>query len=1173
MKNIFSKSISALALAGLAILSAGCVEEIPAVNDELALGRCLTPTEGSVSVNPNDGQTVTFTWTTSKGPSNYLIEIFEGEETANPDDVFAGDPTETLAPETSPASIVLPSDAYWFARVKARKEGLGDSKWLAFPSPIGTYEVKPSVNPEIVSRTSETITVAWTQVDGFVVDHVRVSPNPDPDATSAYKRYEDMPDVEEGAVGSYTVAGLEPSTKYTVAVHYKSANRGEVYAWTRPSLDGATVVDNSEKLLAALKDGAPVISVEYSDTPYVLYELDATEAKVDAVISPSATGQLRIVGNGTEDGKMPVVSGVLNIPNGVKELHLEGIAFDGENYSFSHPVVLAKGISDAISSITMLNCNVTSYKAGFFYYDSGTATLGDLLFKNIMVSDIQGSGGNAFDIRSDVEISRIDVLESTFTNGMRTFFRIDKAKVASMAFNRNTVNNLCFVDDGNNKGLFYIGAGKGQVSIPVFEMTRNLFLNLDGHATRTVFFSDETGVPNKISSNYYYKLGPGFWAKDDVNASGAGKLSQSAGLSDGGAILAGDPCENSAEGNLYVKKTSEVFGKGIGDPRWFENYTPVPESLELTPVEYGKVWNLTDTKMFGKAVDKNIVRDGLRFFVSNTPFNVTETGLEFTGEGVTESTGVPSDGAVAFKVNGPGSVIISVAKSKKGTSNDHLTVALGDADGRNASVKGSAPVDVNKVKVAFPMIAAGEEQIVYLYGCGPVILTAMQWSEDTDTGAPAILDTPVLSIDQPSVDDTYTGDVTVSWQEVSSAGSYKVTVNGEESSVNVPAYVFRPATMKPGKYEVTVQALPAEGDLAKEPSEISEKLVFEIKETLKPVSAAVPTSWGNDYFASAIVNYGTGDLTEGFVTGNLSYITGGGKFKFGENEVEINGTNGKYSRVQIGGTGAAGTKASMQFIAGGPGKLTLTAIAGGDETEKNRVLAVAIGDQNAGTIALPLLRSEGVVTGTIDCSSASAGSLINIYSQNKGINVFEIVWTPAGYDPDAGIPFDETAINEAYMMDLSEYTPEDITEDTQKGKLTWLASSSAKVTFEASRVKFNGGATIGDDGIPVARACRFKITKPGVITHKIISSSSSDATRMATVILVKETSAGQEVVTLYNEFAATSSSADAVLTEVTSAHLDGAVKSVDVYVFSGKNPDTGKSTAVNVHALGFAPAN
>ncbi len=1171
MKNIFSKSISALALAGLAILSAGCVEEIPAVNDELALGRCLTPTEGAVSVNPNDGQTVTFTWTTSKGPSNYLIEIFEGEETANPDDVFAGDPTETLAPETSPASIVLPSDAYWFARVKARKEGIGDSKWLAFPSPIGTYEVKPSVNPEIVSRTSETITVAWTQVDGFVVDHIRVSPNPDQDATSAYKRYEDMPDVKEGAVGRYTVAGLEPSTKYTVAVHYKSANRGEVYAWTRPSLDGATVVDNSEKLLAALKDGAPVISVEYSDTPYVLYEPDATEAKVDVVISPSATGQLKIVGNGTEDGKMPVVSGVLNIPNGVKELHLEGIAFDGENYSFSHPVVLAKGISDAISSITMLNCNVTSYKAGFFYYDSGTATLGDLLFKNIMVSDIQGSGGNAFDIRSDVEISRIDVLESTFMNGMRTFFRIDKAKVASMAFNRNTVNNLCFVDDGNNKGLFYIGAGKGQVSIPVFEMTRNLFLNLDGHATRTVFFSDETGVPNKISSNYYYKLGPGFWAKDDVNASGAGKLSQSAGLSDGGAILAGDPCENSAEGNLYVKKTSEVFGKGIGDPRWFENYTPVPESLELTPVEYGKVWNLTDTKMFGKAVDKNIVRDGLRFFVSNTPFNVTETGLEFTGEGVTESTGVPSDGAVAFKVNGPGSVIISVARSKKGTSNDHLTVALGDADGRNASVKGSAPVDVNKVKVAFPMIAAGEEQIVYLYGCGPVILTAMQWSEDTDTGAPAILDTPVLNIDQPSVDDTYTGDVTVSWQEVSSAGSYKVTVNGEESSVNTPKYVFRTATMKPGKYEVTVQALPAEGDLAKEPSEISEKLVFEIKETLKPVSAAVPTVWDNEYFGGVKSFVGDDAAADGvkddFVFGNLKYLAGGGSFKFAQTEIK----GVKYNRVQSG-SGTAGVKACYQIMVPGPGTLTVSAISSGDPRKFN----VALGETLIQTFDAPG-KSDAPATESIvfTAEQITAPAVINVYSSGGSVNYFSFKWTPAGYDPDAGIPFDETAINEAYMTDYSDAAKYPngnwiaAGESKTVDKITYKALSEKAFASEISkpRLKPQAKSEVGSDGIPTGGFASFRITMPGTVTFKMISGNTDDApNRFVHIVMAKKVGDNIEVVPLYEAPSDPKGSDPARTLEITKEHLEGTKETATVFFYCSGN-------AVNFHALGFAPAN
>ncbi len=1173
INNIFSKFVSALSLAAFAAVMSGCVEEIPAVNEELELGRCLAPTTASVSVSHADGQTVTFTWTTSKGPSNYVIEIFEGAEDALAEDIFAGTPAKVLEPQTSPESIVLESDKYYFARVKAHKEGLEDSRWCTFPYPFGTYEVKSSLSPEVVSRTSDEITVSWTQTDVYSVDHIRVSPNPDPDATTAYKRYEDVESVAEGSKGSYTVKGLAPSTKYTIAVHYKSANRGEVYAWTKPSAEGATVVDNSEKLIAALKDGAPVIQIEYSDVPYQLYTAEG-DVRTDVAIAPSADGQFRIVGNGTADGRMPTLTGVLNIPDGTKELYLEGISFDGDGYSFSHPIVINKGISTAITSIRMVNCNVTSYKAGFFYYDSGTANIGDLVFNNIMVSDILGDGGNAFDIRCAVEINNIEIVESTFTNGMRTFVRIDKATVNSMKFNRNTVNNLCYVDNGNNKGLFYIGAGKGQVVIPVFEMTKNLFLNLNGHATRTVFFSDDKGVPTRISSNYYYKLGAGFWAKDDENPTGAGKLTKASGLADGGVVLAGDPCEDSAEGNLYLKKTSEAYGKGIGDPRWLENYTPVPEDLTLAPVAYGKVWDLTDTRTYGKTVKENMVRDGLRFFVSNTIFNVAETGLEFTAEATIESTGVPSDGAVAFKVNGPGSVILTVDKSKLGSYNDHLTVALGDAEGKTASVKGSAPVGVSKVKVAFPTIAAGEEQIVYLYGCGPVVLSAMQWSDDTNTGGSATLETPVLTIDQAVVDDTFTGNVTVSWQPVSSAASYKVMVNGEETSVTSPEYVLKPASMKPGRYAVTVQALPAADDLSKEPSEISDEIVFEIKETLKPVSSAVPTVWANDYFASAITDYGTGDLTEGFITGNMSYITGGGKFKFGENEVVLNGVNGKYARVQIGGTGAAGTKASMQFIAGGPGKLTVTAIAGGDETEKNRVLAVAVGNQDAGSIDMPLNRSEGVVTATIDCASATAGSLVNIYSKNKGINVFEITWTPAGYDPDAGIPFDETAVNDAYMTDYSDATKYPngdwiaAGESKTVDKITYKALSAKAFASEISkpRLKPQGKSEIGEDGIPTGGFASFRITKPGTVTFKMISGNTSDApNRFVHIILVKKVGENTEIKELYKAASDPNGSDPARTLDITKEDLDGTKETATVYFYCSGN-------AVNFHALGFTPS-
>ncbi|MBO5195423.1 MAG: hypothetical protein J6B62_11100, partial [Bacteroidales bacterium] len=98
INNIFSKFVSALSLAAFAAVMSGCVEEMPAVNEELELGRCLAPTTASVSVSHADGQTVTFTWTTSKGPSNYVIEIFEGAEEALAEDVFAGTPIKVLEP-------------------------------------------------------------------------------------------------------------------------------------------------------------------------------------------------------------------------------------------------------------------------------------------------------------------------------------------------------------------------------------------------------------------------------------------------------------------------------------------------------------------------------------------------------------------------------------------------------------------------------------------------------------------------------------------------------------------------------------------------------------------------------------------------------------------------------------------------------------------------------------------------------------------------------------------------------------------------------------------------------------------------------------------------------------------------------------------------------------------
>ena len=73
MKRIFS-IISGVALLLSAGLFTGCApEEIP-INEEVALGRCLTPTKLETKVV--NGEFVEFTWTKSNGATAFVLELF-----------------------------------------------------------------------------------------------------------------------------------------------------------------------------------------------------------------------------------------------------------------------------------------------------------------------------------------------------------------------------------------------------------------------------------------------------------------------------------------------------------------------------------------------------------------------------------------------------------------------------------------------------------------------------------------------------------------------------------------------------------------------------------------------------------------------------------------------------------------------------------------------------------------------------------------------------------------------------------------------------------------------------------------------------------------------------------------------------------------------------------------
>ena len=1177
-------------------LAAGCVEQIPPVIEDLELSSVLTPSEAYASVSATDGNTVTFTWTNSNAATEYLLQIyqFSADKKIQPalgeitEEMLSGMVPEevTVTPAESgtstSASLELEREFSYYARVRAQNPDLSPSKWAVFPYPIDTYSVMDPVEAvNLVERTSNSITVSWTlaadDTDG--ITEIRVSPNPD-NSDEAYKVYP----VEAGAT-QCVVDHLKPSTRYTVAVHYKSANRGEVKAWTRPELGSAISVSDTGAFRQALREAAdaesPIqISVAYNGgVPYDMGKMDVVgpvevygEQTLDGA-SPVVLGYFEMAVPGTtynytdcSDPQNPVPGSVENIL-GATLLKVEALSLDGNGYEYGSLISFGAAFpAESVVEVSVKNNEITGYQKGLFSIDNASKTVnfGEIRFESNIISDIQGSGGDGFDIRSENSISSIVFRNNTITDGMRTFFRLDAGTIGSFEFSHNTVNNLCF-GTSNNDGLFKVVA----TVTDAFFLKDNLFLNNNNSESNTVLFSSKTtSLPTDVSGNFFYNNSPKFFYAGGSGERAHKEFLQADAIADGGAMLNADPCYDSGKG-IFNVTSQAVLAAEAGDPRWLEDYVPEPDK-PLEPAVYGAYWNLTDTDTFDDVIDASCVRGNLKFIVKSNPINVTESGFEFTAEPTFDFNGVPDDCTVAFLVDGPGSVILSSVASESGSDNDHITVALGPEDGSSVEVHGAVYAGEEGAKIAFPNILEGERHLVYLYGCDPIVMTQLSWVEDTNTGEAPVLETPTnlaFSDGNSTVDDTFEGDVTLTWDAVTYAGSYTVTVTGPdgvptESSVTEPSFVLTPSSMSPGAYTITVQAIPAETDLSREPSEVSEPVTFTVKETLKPVY--VETTWGADYFTRLEAFLGAEEaatgVAEDFVFENLGYVSGGAAVKIG--------TTGGAKRVQTGG-GTAGVKASWQIMVGGPGTLVVNAISSGDP----RKVVVALDEAELGEYDAPGKEASPVDI-TVEIPDAVAGSIVNVYSSSGSINFMSFTWIPG----PTGEIYDPEAINEEYHADFSDATKfpaGDYEEAKLVDKISYVGGSGKKITFDpgSKRVKFNGGPDLDENGIPENRYASFKITKPGIIYHYLRSSSGDDAKRNVTILLTKTVGGVLEKVELYSGMAPTGSG-DAMELEVTAEHLAGADAAATIYFFNdqSKVPDNPDGKAVNIYQLGFKPA-
>ena len=1174
VQSILSIAFSAIALS---VLATGCVDEMPEVLEDMNLSRVLTPSSTAATVSTEDGHTVTFSWTNSNTATRYIVQVFRfntGEAPASADlvteellsgmipDEYSVDPSESGS-STSTVISLEPEYSY-YARVCARNEdsGQGDSKWAAFPYPIDTYTVMdPVKSVTVTERTSTSISIAWELEDGDEgINQIRVSPNP-VDPSAAYLSVTVEADQRSAVVGGGEF-NLEPSVRYTIAVHNNSANRGTVYAWTRPDSEGAVPVSDTSAFKQALIEAA-----DY-DNPPLKIRVAYNGGEPYEMGSMDILGPVEIYGEQTVEGESPVIIGYFNMRSpgisytytdytdpaapventvdnilGATSLRAEALSFSGNSYELGRNITFAEDFpAEQPVSVSVVNCEISGYSNGMFYDNSKAVNFDSIDYESVLVSDISGDGGDSFDVRAANTINSIEFTNSTFTDGMRTFIRIDQATVGSLTFDHNTVNNLCWIDNGNNKGLFNI---RGTVSSS-FVITDNVFLNLDGCPSRTVMFpAQATAFPTSVSGNYYYNLADTFFytASGDPSAE---EFPESVAISGGGAVLTSDPCHDSGRGVFNVTSAS-VLASGAGDPRWLTEYVEQPDP-ELVPVEYGYTWDLTDTDTFYDVIDESCVRGNTRFIVASNPINVTEDGFEFTAEPGFEYAGTPNDCAMAFLVDGPGSVVLSAVAD--GSTNDHITVAYGPADGSSAEVAGAVYAGASRTRVVFADFNAGEQRLVYVYACGPIILSELSWIEDTQTAGTTPLDTPAnLTLSAASAGDD-AGTVSLTWDAVGNAGSYVVKYVGPRPSdvdsvtVTSAQYDFSPASLSTGVYSFSVRALKAETDLSHEDSEYSEAVTFTKTETLSPVTASASTTWGNDDFQFMSEMAGTDQnftpSWESFVYNNLEY--------YANNTIRFAVSDGLYCFQYPGSSNNPPNRRYLRFLASGNGTLSVTF----DATASGRNLMVMV-DGVIGEPHEAPTEERGTFTESV---TASNGSEIILFS-DASLRVFEITWTPEGFDPDAGIPSDPEAIEETTDI-ISSFEPgverilatagQSVTID----KVTYTAKSDKDIKWDGERIKLQGASEVNENGMPVGNVISFKVTKPGTIKYYIRSGSSGDEQREVKIDLVKN---GSEITNIYTGFAPTP------------GYKEGSESSVEI------TPDLLSNTNSSVTVNIYAPTN
>ena len=813
MKNSYKKLFGGLFMLG-AVCFAGC-HQPDAEIDTLDYSRALQPLNFTAAVDRETGYDVNFSWTVAE-KTDYVLSIQE----VNEEGAAIGSPIEEeilAAAAETPYKVTLTPERIYKATLQAfsaTNPNLPGSL-LVEAGPVETYYVMESLNPELVTRTMNSITVKWTNDDGDATQLSKIEAVPLDAASGAAKGSVEI-DAETLAAGEATVGNLTPSTQYVVTLYYSKSTRGGVTAWTAPDTEGATPVESSEALMQAIKDGAEKILVAASADPYVIDFGEPTEDNKTPNPLSAWTKNFTIYGEIGADGAVPEVQGLaLTLKPGteaIETIRIENLLLDGAGEGVL--VTFDTGAALSVGSYVVRNCEVTNYEKGLIYRGSGDKELNvsEILFEGLYIHDVNASGsggGDLFDLRAGT-YGTFTLKNSTIIDAGRTFVFFDeKTSFTSIEICNNTLNKVG-LNCGTRTGLVSLRS-----PVSTFLLEKNLFLNeYSTNENVRLIQKHSKGVVPSMSGNYFYNInynskkeenyeGPDFFVSTEP------VVTQDMCLSGNGKILTSDPCVKSSRNKMELTN-SEVAANEVGDPRWWTVAAPVTEiATELTPVTEDYAWPLSDDLIFEpQDITETIIYGNLRFIASNETFPVSITSdhtITFSGATTFTADGEPTNNALAIRVSEAGSLILTPSDAGIGVQ---LEIIAG-------TERYTVPCDGVEHTVGLGEITG--DTYVYITSTGAVEFSSLAWSTEVSVdGDLKALATPVVKAEPASVAWSAEQEVVLSWEAVANAAAYAVTWGTQEPvtvTVTEPTFTIPAATVKTlaiGSYPVTVVAQPVE---------------------------------------------------------------------------------------------------------------------------------------------------------------------------------------------------------------------------------------------------------------------------------------------------------------------------------------------------------------------------